>query len=1063
MAISSTSPSVGASSVLLDSDISVSFSENIQRGSGNILLKTWAGKLIETYSQNSTNISIIGNNLSINPTANFNYNTGYRVIFENASVKTVSSNSNEIVTPVEFTTEIRIKQTTDTNLDFGFVQIKNLTLSNPTQSTSNVKFDITLDDLKYLDKDITAIAVNLNYDPTDLISSTVSPKTIGGSLVYSPIVSNLNFSTNVNGKIVALINTAYLSQSVKNSSDNTLSVDFNFNKLLKTFEVGLDAAYLTTDSGNFDLEVGYKQAVKINDAPTGAVNITGTPTQGQVLSASNSLADIDGIPSSGVGVVAYQWMADAVNITSATGTSFTLTQAQVGKAISVKASYIDLLGTAERVTSAATVAVANLNDAPTGSVSITGTATQGQVLTASNNLADLDGIPTSGSGAMAYQWLADGVNINNATGASFTLTQSQVGKAISVKASYTDQQGKAESVSSSATAAVANINDSTTGSAPLVSTFSPADEATAVAVGANVVVTFSAAIQRGAGNIVLKKADGTTVATYAQSSTEVTVSGSTLTINPASDLSFSTGYKVEFAAGSVQDLAGNNYAGTTSYNFTTGAAPDTTAPTITTFSPADGATGVGVASNITLTFSEPVVARSGGTIELMTDYGSGHQSVEMFSVSDATRVTINGNVVTIDPTSALLPSMGYHLGFNNALADNTGNAFSYSHGQYNFTTGAVTDTTAPTASTFSPADEATAVAIGANVVVTFSEAVQRGAGSIVLKKADGTTVATYAQSSTEVTVSGSTLTINPASDLSFSTGYKVEFAAGSVQDLTGNNYAGTTSYNFATGAAPDTTAPTITTFSPADGATGVGVASNITLTFSEPVVARNGGTIELMTDYGFGHQSVEMFSVSDATRVTINGNVVTIDPTSALLPSTGYHLGFNNALADNAGNAFSYTHGQYNFITGAATNSTTPSVKFWKNNTLTPSEIKKTEAVNLSDAIAVLKMIVGLNVNSINVPLSPYQAIAADFDQNGAVELSDAIGVLKMVVGLNAPSPAWKYFDDEKLTLAYSASQSLSPKSWTATSAVADASNVNESVKLVGVLTGDVDGSWLGQ
>jgi hypothetical protein len=104
-----------------------------------------------------------------------------------------------------------------------------------------------------------------------------------------------------------------------------------------------------------------------------------------------------------------------------------------------------------------------------------------------------------------------------------------------------------------------------------------------------------------------------------------------------------------------------------------------------------------------------------------------------------------------------------------------------------------------------------------------------------------------------------------------------------------------------------------------------------------------------------------------------------------------------------------------------------------------------------------------LNVNSINVPLSPYQAIAADFDQNGAVELSDAIGVLKMVVGLNAPSPAWKYFDDEKLTLAYSASQSLSPKSWTASSAVTDASSVNEGVKLVGVLTGDVDGSWLGQ
>jgi hypothetical protein len=77
-----------------------------------------------------------------------------------------------------------------------------------------------------------------------------------------------------------------------------------------------------------------------------------------------------------------------VNITSATGTSLTLTQAQVGKAISVKASYTDLLGTSESVTSTATAAVANINDAPTGGVTLTGTATQGQVLTAANTLAD---------------------------------------------------------------------------------------------------------------------------------------------------------------------------------------------------------------------------------------------------------------------------------------------------------------------------------------------------------------------------------------------------------------------------------------------------------------------------------------------------------------------------------------------------------------------------------------------------------------------------------------------------------------------------------------------------
>ena len=67
-----------------------------------------------------------------------------------------------------------------------------------------------------------------------------------------------------------------------------------------------------------------------------------------------------------------------------------------------------------------------------------------------------------------------------------------------------------------------------------------------------------------------------------------------------------------------------------------------------------------------------------------------------------------------------------------------------------------------------------------------------------------------------------------------------------------------------------------------------------------------------------------------------------------------------------------------------------------------------------------------------------------------------------MVVGLNAPSPTWTYYDDAKLTLAYQAAESLNPEVWTTTAAVADASSVASSVKLVGVLAGDVDGSWSG-
>ena len=79
----------------------------------------------------------------------------------------------------------------------------------------------------------------------------------------------------------------------------------------------------------------------------------------------------------------------------ATGSTYTLTQADVGTTITVVASYTDGQGTAESVTSAGVGPVANVNDAPTGSVTISGTPTEDQILTASNTLADEDGLGRS--------------------------------------------------------------------------------------------------------------------------------------------------------------------------------------------------------------------------------------------------------------------------------------------------------------------------------------------------------------------------------------------------------------------------------------------------------------------------------------------------------------------------------------------------------------------------------------------------------------------------------------------------------------------------------------------
>ncbi len=194
-----------------------------------------------------------------------------------------------------------------------------------------------------------------------------------------------------------------------------------------------------------------------NDAPTGIVKISGGGQQGEILTASNTLADADGM-----GTVSYQWQANGVNIIGAENDWYQLTQAEVGATITVIASYTDGGGTDESVRSAATSAILNVNDRPTGGVIIDGTVQQGQRLTVNTSaLDDADGIPAQS--LVQYQWQAGGLNIHGATSSNYLLTQAEVGKAITVKVSYIDRQNTSESVLSTATVNVANVNDLPTG------------------------------------------------------------------------------------------------------------------------------------------------------------------------------------------------------------------------------------------------------------------------------------------------------------------------------------------------------------------------------------------------------------------------------------------------------------------------------------------------------------------------------------------------------------------------------------------------------------------------
>ena len=122
------------------------------------------------------------------------------------------------------------------------------------------------------------------------------------------------------------------------------------------------------------------QPFKVNTLHTGTVSITGNAFVGQVLTASNNIADTDGL-----GTFAYQWNRTGTAISGATSNAYTLVSADISNTITVTITYTDGKGFIETEISAATASVINPpNDLVTVSSSVTGVgsgdATKGFVL-----------------------------------------------------------------------------------------------------------------------------------------------------------------------------------------------------------------------------------------------------------------------------------------------------------------------------------------------------------------------------------------------------------------------------------------------------------------------------------------------------------------------------------------------------------------------------------------------------------------------------------------------------------------------------------------------------------
>ena len=215
-----------------------------------------------------------------------------------------------------------------------------------------------------------------------------------------------------------------------------------------------------TDDGGSDesltsVATGVVEAAPTTNNPaTGAPTISGTVQVGETLTAGTSgISDTDGMENA---TFTFQWQAGDADISSATGSSYTLLDTDEGKAVKVQVSFTDDAGNDESVTSAATAAVEAAppqNNTATGAPTISGTAQVGETLTADvSGIADEDGLDNA---SFSYQWLADDADIAGAANATYTLTNADRGKAIKVRVSFTDDGGNEETLTSAATAAVA--------------------------------------------------------------------------------------------------------------------------------------------------------------------------------------------------------------------------------------------------------------------------------------------------------------------------------------------------------------------------------------------------------------------------------------------------------------------------------------------------------------------------------------------------------------------------------------------------------------------------------
>jgi hypothetical protein len=217
------------------------------------------------------------------------------------------------------------------------------------------------------------------------------------------------------------------------------------------------------------------------------------------------------------------------------------------------------------------------------------------------------------------------------------------------------------------------------------------------------------------------------------------------------------------------------------------------------------------------------------------------------------------------------------------------------------------DTRPPTVSSNTPATGAANVALNTTVRVSFNEAMDAASftpASFELKDGNGNSVAGA------ITVAGATATLVPSSRLAPLTSFTATVTQ-DVRDASGNPLTALHTWSFSTGAAPDTTPPTVVSTSPGAGSSCAGTDAAITASFSESISAASVSA-----------STFNVLNTGNNTPVTgavsaLNATSFSFVPLGGLSFSTTYRATLTNAIRDVAGNAMTADH-TWTFATVAA-------------------------------------------------------------------------------------------------------------------------------------------------